>query len=69
MKIVNGFTKNAISKLLGKVLRGKTGYDIGIQVHELDATVTEERALVHLSIDAQLNKKEFMRILKSAGLG
>lgn len=68
MRIVSKFTRSIISKLVRKTLKKKTGYDVGVQVNELNVAIADGKAHVHLNIDAELNKEELMKILKNIGL-
>lgn len=68
MKIVSKFTTNVISKLVKMVLRKKLGYNVDIQLNEIKTTINEGKTHVHLDIDAELDKEELTRILKSVGL-
>lgn len=68
MNIKSGFMTNVISKLIRKVLKSKLGYDVEVKLNEINATIIDGKAHVHLDVDAELNKDEFMKILKNAGL-
>lgn len=68
MKIVSKFTTNMISKLVRKVLRKKTGYDIDIQLNRITASINDGRTHIHLDVDAELDKDELTKILKNIGL-
>lgn len=68
MSIVSKFTTSIVSKLVEKVLRKKTGYDVNIQLNDVRAYYSNEKAHVHLDVDAELDKEELMRIIKSIGL-
>lgn len=68
MKIVSKFTRGMISKLLKVVIHKKSGYNVDIQLNEVIATVTDGKTHLHLDIDADLDKDELMKILKSIGL-
>lgn len=39
-----------------------------IQLNELNASISDEKAHVHVSIDADMSKEELMKILKKVGL-
>lgn len=69
LKIVSGFTRGMLSKLVRMLLRKKLGYDINIQLNDVKATIIEEKAHVHLDMDADLSKEELTKILKRFGLG
>lgn len=68
MKIATKFMRSMISKIVKKVLRQKTGYDIDIQLNDASANFTDGKAHVHLDIDAELGGTELMKILKNVGL-
>lgn len=68
MNIVSKFTTNIISKLAEMALRKKLGYNIGIQLNEVKTTIVDGKTHVHLDLDAELDKDEILKILKSVGL-
>lgn len=68
MKIGSKFTTGIISKLVSMVIRKKFGYDIDLKLNELNTTVIDGKTHVHLDVDAELEKDELMKILKSIGL-
>jgi hypothetical protein len=57
MKIVSNFTRGIISKILKKVIKKKTGYNMDIQLNSITTTVSDGKTHVHL----------VMKILKSIG--
>jgi hypothetical protein len=67
MKIVSNFTRGIISKILKKVIKKKTGYNMDIQLNSITTTVSDGKTHVHLDMDAELDKEELMKILKSIG--
>lgn len=68
VRIVSKFTRNVISKLLKVTLHKKLEYNIDIQLNEVNATVMDGKTHVHLDVDAELDKDELMKILKTIGL-
>lgn len=68
VRIVSKFTRSVISKLLKIAVHKKLGYNIDIQLNEVNATVTDGKTHVHLDVDAELDKEELMKILKTIGL-
>lgn len=68
MKIVSGFTRGIISKLVKVLLRKKLGYDIDIQLNKIDVTIVDGKSHVHLDLDAELEKEELLKLLKKVGL-
>ena len=65
MKIGSKFTTSIISSL---AIRKKFGYDVKLNLNEVKATVVDGKTHVHLDIDADLEKDELTKILKSIGL-
>lgn len=68
MKIVSGFTTTLVSKLLRFALRKKLGYDIHIQLNILEATIKDGKTHVHIDADAEMDKDELAKVLKSVGI-
>lgn len=68
MKIGSKFTTSIISKLAGLAIRKKFDYNIKLNLNEVNATVVDGKTHVHLDVDAELEKDELMKILKSIGL-
>lgn len=68
MKLASKFTRGIVSKLLNKVIKKNTGYDINIQLNEVTATMTDGKTHLHMDIDAEISKEELIKLLKSIGL-
>lgn len=68
MRIVSKFTRGIISKAVKMVVHKKTGYDVDIQLNELTTTITDGKTHLHLDVDAELERDELIKILKSIGL-
>lgn len=68
VKIVSKFTKSVVSKLIKVMLHKKLGYNVDIQLNDVNATITDGKTHVHLDVDAELDKDELVKILKSIGL-
>jgi hypothetical protein len=68
VKIVSKFTKGVISKLIKAILYKKLGYNVDIQLNEVNTTITDGNTHIHLDVDAELDKDELLKILKDIGL-
>ena len=68
MRIVSKFTRGIISKALKMVVHKKTGYNVDIQLNEITTAINDGKTYLHLDVDAELEKDELIRILKSIGL-
>ena len=62
------FMRGVISKLISKSIKSKTGYEIGIQFDELNASFENGEITVKANLEAKMGKDEFVKILKSQGL-
>jgi len=68
MKIVSKFTRGIISKALKMVIHKKTGYNVDIQLNEINTTITDGKTHLHVDVDAEIGKEELVNILKSISL-
>lgn len=68
MRIVSKFTRGIISKVLKTVIRKKSGYDVDIQLNEVTVTISEGTTRLHVDVDAEIDKEELIKILKSIDL-
>ncbi len=68
MRIVSKFTRGIISKALKMVVHKKTGYNVDIQVNEITTTINDGKTHLHVDINAELEREELIKILKSIGL-
>lgn len=68
MKIGSKFTTGIISKLANLAIRKKFSYDVKLNLNEFDAAIVDGKTHIHLDIDADFEKDELTKILKSIGL-
>ena len=68
MKLISGFTRGIVSRLLKKVLKKKLGYDILVDLNRMEASVGEDKVRVRLDICAELSKAELEKMLKDFDL-
>ena len=68
MKLESKWTRGIASKLIKKVLRDKSGYNVDVQLNKFRTTVIDEKTHVHLDIELDLSKEELDKLLKSIGL-
>lgn len=67
IRIRSRFMKKAISKIVKKVIYQKIGYNVDIGLNDFEASMTDERAHVHLDVDLCIGKKELSELLKKLG--
>lgn len=68
MKIVSGFTKGILSKMISFAIKKKSGCEVDIQLKDFKASVIDGKSHVHLELDASLEKDELVKLLKTYGL-
>lgn len=68
MKIVSGFTTALLSKLVRFTLRKKLGCDVDIRLNAVEATIKDGKTTLHLDVNAEMEKAELTKILKSVGI-
>lgn len=64
LNIVTGFTRTIISKMLRKFLQKKIGTDVDVKLNTIKVNIVEDKAYVHLDIEAELTKGELMKLIK-----
>lgn len=62
------FMKNIVTKLIAKAIFKKTGYEIDIQLNEIKLETVDGKVCLHTDLDAEINKEDFVKIIKSGGL-
>ena len=68
VKLSSKFMRNIVAKLIAKVLYKKLGYEIDIQLNDLDISVVDGETKISTNVDLKLDSKEFIKIMKSLGL-
>ena len=68
MNIISNFMKGVISKALHMTIKKKTGYDVDILINDLNVRYEEGKIRLHINTDVELEKDEFIKILKNSGL-
>jgi hypothetical protein len=68
LRLTTKFMRNIVSKILAKMIYKKTGYKVDIQLNDLDISVVDGETKLNANVEAKLDSKEFMKIIKSAGL-
>lgn len=68
LRLTTKFMRNIVSKILAKMIYKKTGYKVDIQLNDLDISVVDGETKLNANVEAKIDSKEFMKIIKSAGL-
>lgn len=68
LKIKTKLMRGILSKVIEMLIRKKTGYKIKIQVNDIDVSITDDVAHVHLNVDGDIDVNEFKKISRIIGL-
>lgn len=62
------FMRSIVTKIIAKAIFKKTGYDVNVQLNELKVETIDGKVRIHMDVDADVNKEDFVAIVKSSGL-
>lgn len=68
LKIRTPFLKELISKLINKIVRKNTKYDIQVSINNFEGEIRETKAIVKVSADIVLNKEDIPKLLAQFNL-
>lgn len=68
LKLSTKFMRGFIAKLVTKAIYKKVGYEIDIQLNEIEVETIDGKIHLHVSADAEVNNDEFVKIIKGIGL-
>lgn len=60
------FARNMASRYLSKILSEEFGCDAHIQVNESEIGMRDGRVYAHASVDADINRKDLIRLIKTS---
>lgn len=69
LKISTKILKNFIGKMLSKQLGKKLGYNIKIQLNDLNIDAAKDDIKIHVDIDGLLTKDDFYNVINELGKG
>ena len=59
------FMRNMVSKFVSKSLSEELECDTHIQINEMEIGMKNKRLYSHMNVDANIDRKDFMRLIKS----
>lgn len=68
MKIGTSFMKGMVSRVINMTLRRRLGCNVGVKLNDFNVMINDEKAHVHLSIDADMSQAELAKLLATMGL-
>lgn len=61
------FMKSIITKLIARVVRKQFGYDVDIQINELNIEAIDGKVRLHMNVNAETTQEEFAKIVDKIG--
>lgn len=61
----NKIAKGLLTTILNKIIHKKLGYDIDVQLNDVNVTVVDGKVHLHIDVDAETTKDEFMKIVNT----
>ena len=68
LKLSTKFMRGILAKIVKKTVFKKFGYEIDIQINEIEVTTHDGKVYLHLNADAETSDDEFKKIIASTGL-
>ena len=68
IKLSTRIMRSIVAKLISKLIFKKTGYEINIQLREIEISNAEGKVQLHIDADADMSNDDFTKLIKSIGL-
>lgn len=68
IKLSTKFMRGIVSKLISMSINKKFGCKVDIQLNDLDIEFIDGETKISTDVEVKMSNKEFMKIVKSAGL-
>ena len=68
LKIKTKLMRGMLAKIIEMMINKKTGYKIKIQLNDIDVSITEDIAHIHLDVDGDVNANDLKKFSRIIGL-
>ena len=68
LKIKTKLMRGMLSKIIEMMINKKTGYKVKIQLNDIDVSITEDIAHIHLDVDGDVNANDLKKFSRIIGL-
>lgn len=68
LKLSTKFMRGILAKIVAKTIFKKFGYEIDVQINEIEVSTHDGKVYLHINADAETSDDEFKKIIKSTGL-
>ena len=63
IKLSTSFMKGIIAKIIKSVISKKLGFEVELEINEIDVKFDGGKVRLHADIDGEMNKDEFVKII------
>ena len=63
IKLSTSFMKGIIAKIIKSAISKKLGFEIELEINEIDVKFDGGKVRLHADIDGEINKDEFVKII------
>lgn len=57
-----------VESQLNQAVKEKVGYDISFQVSEVNVSINQKKASIHLNVDAEMDSTDFLKMMEKIAL-
>lgn len=68
LKLTTRFMRGIVAKMISRFLYKKLGYHVDIRLNDLDVEIINGETRILANLEANVNSKEFMKIIKNINL-
>lgn len=68
LKIKTKLMRGMLAKIIEMMINKKTGYKVKIQLNDIDVSITEDIAHIHLDVDGDVNANDLKKFSRIIGL-
>lgn len=68
VKLSTKIMKSMVAKLMSKMIFKKTGYEIDIQLEEMEIKTYDGKIHIHIDAKAESNSENLVKLIKGVGL-
>lgn len=68
LALTSKFMKGIVTKIVRKAIVKKFGYEVDIQINNISVETIDGKVSLHVDVDADVDKEDFVKIIKDVGL-
>ena len=69
LKLSTKFMRGIVTKLISMALYKKFGYQIDIEINEINMETKDGKIRIHADVDAEMDNEECLKLIKTIGIG